>query len=111
MFDPLRRGENASHDDGRGLGLGLYISREIARDHGGSIDASSDASGTVFKINHAEMQWCGVLHLTVAQELESTLDAIDRGVRVAVPVESISAPAAACCSFENESVRRRPFGR
>ncbi len=41
MFDPLRRGENSAHDDGKGLGLGLYISREIARAHGGSIDASS----------------------------------------------------------------------
>ena len=51
MFDPLRRGENAARDEGKGLGLGLYISREIARAHGGCIDASSDASGTVFKVS------------------------------------------------------------
>jgi len=51
MFDPLRRGEeNASGALGEGLGLGLYISREIAHAHGGSIDASSDASGTIFKV-------------------------------------------------------------
>jgi len=51
MFDPLRRGEqNVNGDGGEGLGLGLYISREIARAHGGSIDASSDANGTVFSV-------------------------------------------------------------
>ena len=51
MFDPLRRGEKAAHDAARGLGLGLYISREIARAHDGSIDASSDAGGTVFRVS------------------------------------------------------------
>jgi len=51
MFDPLRRGDQTgSEEAAEGLGLGLYISREIARAHGGSIDSTSDASGTVFNV-------------------------------------------------------------
>jgi signal transduction histidine kinase len=34
----------------RGLGLGLFIVREIARAHGGTVEASSDATGTTFLI-------------------------------------------------------------
>ena len=50
LFEPMtgsdRRGERA-----QGLGLGLYISKEIARAHGGSITVeSSDAGGTRFEV-------------------------------------------------------------
>jgi signal transduction histidine kinase len=58
IFDPLMRGvvrewEDRSH---RGsLGLGLYISREIARAHGGDIGVSSSAeAGTTFKVRLAK---------------------------------------------------------
>jgi signal transduction histidine kinase len=52
VFEPLERGPGAetranSHES---LGLGLYIAREIARAHGGDIDARSDASETVFTV-------------------------------------------------------------
>lgn len=51
MFEPLVRGEkDADKDEEAGLGLGLYISREIARAHGGSIDAVSDEHGTLFRV-------------------------------------------------------------
>jgi len=49
IFEPLARGDA----DGRrsGLGLGLYIVDEIAKAHGGSAQARSDAGGTVFTID------------------------------------------------------------
>jgi two-component system, sensor histidine kinase and response regulator len=40
LFEPFKRGDQAS----KGLGLGLYIVREIVRSHGGRIDVSSDPS-------------------------------------------------------------------
>ncbi|WP_309893868.1 ATP-binding protein [Archangium sp.] len=52
LFDPFRRGE-ASHTEGarEGLGLGLYIAREIVSAHGGFIDVMSSAQeGTVFTL-------------------------------------------------------------
>jgi signal transduction histidine kinase len=51
IFDPLQRGPN--HQDrnaGSSLGLGLYIAREIAKAHGGEIDARSDETETVFSV-------------------------------------------------------------
>ncbi len=50
IFDPLRRGAllGASPAHDHSLGLGLYICREIALAHGGSIDACSDDAATVF---------------------------------------------------------------
>lgn len=48
MFHPFERGSN----EGRGLGLGLYIVRAIATAHGGSVDAaSSRAEGTTFRLS------------------------------------------------------------
>jgi phosphoserine phosphatase RsbU/P len=47
LFEPFERGENRS---GSGLGLGLYIVREIVRAHGGCVIAESDESGTAFRI-------------------------------------------------------------
>ena len=52
IFDPLRRGpdqENQYDADGN-LGLGLHIAREVAKAHGGDIEARSDAAETVFAV-------------------------------------------------------------
>jgi signal transduction histidine kinase len=43
LFEPFRRG-----GDSTGIGLGLFIAREIVRAHGGTIEASSGEAGTVF---------------------------------------------------------------
>lgn len=48
FFEPLKRGphiEGSASDDG--LGLGLYIAREVVKAHGGDIEARSDPNGTV----------------------------------------------------------------
>jgi len=52
IFEPLKRGpEHANKSDADGsLGLGLYIAREIAKGHGGDIEARSDESETVFAV-------------------------------------------------------------
>lgn len=52
MFEPLNRGparENRERVDD-GLGLGLFIVREIVRAHGGEIDARSDNGEIVFAV-------------------------------------------------------------
>jgi signal transduction histidine kinase len=51
IFDPLNRGPRASDNGQAGsLGLGLYIAREIAIAHGGSVTLlSSDEVGTFFE--------------------------------------------------------------
>jgi signal transduction histidine kinase len=49
LFDAFRRGPG--EDRGRGLGLGLYIAREIAAAHGGRLEArSSSEEGTTFTL-------------------------------------------------------------
>ena len=49
LFDPFRQaGEGVAKR--QGLGLGLYIAREIVRAHGGTIDVSSGAAGTTFSL-------------------------------------------------------------
>jgi phosphoserine phosphatase RsbU/P len=52
LFDPFRRGTRDSrHAKTAGLGLGLYISKEIALAHGGSLDVQSSSSeGTTFRL-------------------------------------------------------------
>jgi signal transduction histidine kinase len=49
IFDPLVRG---STEHAQGMGLGLYIARQIALAHGGaiSLDKPSSAGGTTFRI-------------------------------------------------------------
>ena len=49
VFDPFRRG---AREKGReGLGLGLYIARQIVIAHGGTIDVSSSiGAGTTFRV-------------------------------------------------------------
>jgi signal transduction histidine kinase len=49
-FDPFR-GTGHRRDHSRGLGLGLFIVKEIVRAHGGTVDVSSSAAdGTTFTI-------------------------------------------------------------
>lgn len=51
IFDPLQRGPNHQDRTADGsLGLGLYIAREIAKAHGGGIEARSDERETVFSV-------------------------------------------------------------
>jgi two-component system, sensor histidine kinase and response regulator len=52
LFDPFRVGLPADRTSGPGLGLGLYISHEIVRAHGGEIRVLSNATdGTVFMVS------------------------------------------------------------
>ena len=46
LFNPFYRG--AAHGRSEGLGLGLYIAREIAKAHGGTIDVESSQAETRF---------------------------------------------------------------
>jgi signal transduction histidine kinase len=50
LFDPFRRGDHESRTpETEGLGLGLYISNEVARAHGGTIELTSNfVEGTKF---------------------------------------------------------------
>ncbi len=50
LFDPFRRGSptSASATKSSGLGLGLFISDQIVRGHGGAMTVRSDAHGTTF---------------------------------------------------------------
>jgi len=52
IFDPLRRGtsEGASHEATEGLGLGLFIVREIAKAHGGEVEAHCEGDQTTFAV-------------------------------------------------------------
>lgn len=47
LFQPLTRGTGDT--SAPGMGLGLYIVSEIAKSHGGSVTARSDASTTIFE--------------------------------------------------------------
>jgi len=51
IFDPLTRAVAQDEADSRrNLGLGLFIVREIARAHGGEVEAHSDAGKTTFVV-------------------------------------------------------------
>lgn len=53
LFSPLRQlrdGEGERRAGSSGLGLGLYIAREIAMAHGGSVEFKSDDGGTMFRV-------------------------------------------------------------
>ncbi|HEX4382582.1 MAG TPA: ATP-binding protein, partial [Myxococcales bacterium] len=50
LFEPYKRGADAPTAYAGGLGLGLYIVRELARAHGGEVTVSSTAlDGTTFR--------------------------------------------------------------
>src|SRR5690606_25348246 len=50
LFEPMAGGDRR-RSNSRGLGLGLYISREIVRAHGGEIRVeTSEAEGTSFTV-------------------------------------------------------------
>jgi PAS domain S-box-containing protein len=50
LFNPFRMGERSSRSPA-GLGLGLYISNEVIRRHGGQIEVESTAvDGTMFRV-------------------------------------------------------------
>jgi phosphoserine phosphatase RsbU/P len=52
IFEPLvHEGRTAAHELSSGLGLGLFIVREIVRAHGGKVQvSSSEARGTTFTV-------------------------------------------------------------
>lgn len=51
LFDPLKRGASGHTRSNRdGLGLGLYIVREITRAHGGTVELRSSAAETVISV-------------------------------------------------------------
>jgi signal transduction histidine kinase len=52
LFDPFRRGAKETQQRGTsGLGLGLYISRELVVAHGGAIELdSTETTGTTFTV-------------------------------------------------------------
>jgi len=59
IFNPFQRGLNhgSSYEADGSLGLGLYIAREIAKAHGGEIEARSDETETVFAVRLPRRQY------------------------------------------------------
>lgn len=52
MFNPLKRGpaQEAERNVDGGLGLGLFIVREVTRAHGGEVTARSSDGETTFTV-------------------------------------------------------------
>jgi signal transduction histidine kinase len=52
LFEPLRRGgaTATARSENASLGLGLFIAREVAAAHGGSIEARCEAAETIFSV-------------------------------------------------------------
>lgn len=50
IFEPFRRGGESVAGSAQGLGLGLFIAREIVRAHGGEIEFRSAEGRTVFRL-------------------------------------------------------------
>ena len=50
LYEPFKRAERSRSAHPRGLGLGLFITREIVRSHGGSIDILSAEGTTTFAV-------------------------------------------------------------
>ena len=57
IFEPFRSGKDRKEDQSSGLGLGLYISQQIAAAHGGSIEVRSrQEDGTCFTVRLPRQQ-------------------------------------------------------
>jgi PAS domain S-box-containing protein len=51
LFEPFQQGGDADESTRKGLGLGLFIVREIVRAHGGTIDVRSSDAQTTFEVS------------------------------------------------------------
>lgn len=51
LFEPLRRIRNGANDDRANLGLGLFIVREVARAHGGTVTVQSSGGVIGFSLH------------------------------------------------------------
>jgi signal transduction histidine kinase len=53
LWEPFKRSQATSSGPARGLGLGLYIARQITLAHGGSLEARAGDGRTVFALTLA----------------------------------------------------------
>jgi signal transduction histidine kinase len=51
LWEPFRRARTTSSGHARGLGLGLYIARQITQAHGGRLDARAGEGKTTFELS------------------------------------------------------------
>lgn len=69
LFQPFFRGEG--RPSRQGLGLGLYIVSEIARAHGGTVEAASDAAETRFTFRMPLQRPCSAGEAPARRESDS----------------------------------------